>query len=141
LLILGFSPLNIQSLKGEVIPAIWLRLTRPTVTFQRWRFISYLSVNEAVCWCQRTILIYDFNEDVLRRFDQPFRTTPGFWRDNCTKARKSSFEWIQRFTIQVRPEFIAYRSEDTIHIKEYNSLTGISYKSSLLSYLMACRGA
>jgi hypothetical protein len=87
------------------------------------------------------ILTYVVNEKVLRRFDLPARATPQFYRGTSIKARKSSFELIQRFAVPTCGELIAYRSGDTILIKEDNLLTGISYKSSILGDWMAGRGA
>jgi hypothetical protein len=51
------------------------------------------------------------------------------------------FESIQRLAIPIYRELIAHGCKDTIHIKEYNSLTGTADKSYFLGYRMACRGA
>jgi hypothetical protein len=87
------------------------------------------------------MLIYVVNEEILRQFEPPARAGPRFCGDTRPKARKSSFELIQRFAVPIHRELIVYRSEEKTDIKEYNSLTSISDKSSLFVYRMACRGA
>jgi hypothetical protein len=85
----------------------------------RCRDISCFSENEAGWRCQRVILTYVVNEKVSHRFEPLARATPRSSRGVRTKARKSSFELIQRFVVPICRELVVYRSEDTIHTKEY----------------------
>jgi hypothetical protein len=50
-----------------------------------------------------------------RRLAPQTGATPRFHTDNCYKARKSLFELVSPFTILIRPEFTAYRSEELIY--------------------------
>jgi hypothetical protein len=103
--------------------------------------ISCFSGNGAARRCQRGILIYVVNEEILGRFEPPARLSPRFYGDTRTNPRNSSFELIQRFTVPTRRGLIAYRSKDKIDISEYKSLSSISDKSSVLGYRMVSRDA
>jgi hypothetical protein len=87
------------------------------------------------------ILACVVNSEVLRRFQPPARATPGFCTDTHTKRENLLFELTQRFAVPIRRELIVYRSEDIVHIKEYDLLTRISHKSSVLGYRTVRRGA
>jgi hypothetical protein len=54
-----------------------------------------------------------------------------------TEHNRSACRLVDHF----RTTSITHGSEHTIYIKQYKSLTRISYKSSILGYRMACRGA
>jgi hypothetical protein len=105
------------------------------------RYIFCFPGNGAVWRYRRAILTYVVKKETLHWFEPPARATPRFCGDTRTKARKCPFKLIQRFLVPIHYELIAHGSEDMIHIKEYNSLTGILHKSSVLGYQMAYRGA
>jgi hypothetical protein len=73
----------------------------------------------------REILPYLVHDEIIGRCEPEARASPRFGGDTRIKARKSSFEFIQRVAVPIRLGLIAYGSEDRIDIQEYKSLSNI----------------